>query len=365
MSRFIKLVAIVAAVAAAVLLVLFLRARSNDGPEPVDAAPLPARPAPIGTNGLSDADRATYYHLSEGGELYPLDWLLALEVEYPGTNGGPGLRRPFLANIERYGLLPDPKRPGNPYGLPVGVTFGRSHLSGQMMMGLNCTACHVGQVEYGAHAVRVDGGPSMGFINAFVVDMLTETQKTLVSPRRLTRFWSRVREFRAARRALGTAGEPDETPAPDEGWLSRLNELLTNNRGLLEGKVAALRNVPTLKAAAAVEYARRLRPDRRVWCRSQRVVRIDSVERHAIGCAGELSARLGNGTDRLAAMGREYELGHGAEHRPVIGCRCRIRSKYRQELGEHREPVEAGTVRVQTARAGVARCVSGDRPRQG
>jgi len=92
----------------------------------------------------------------------------------------------------------------------------------------------------------------MGFINAFVVDMLLETQKTLTSPRRLTRFWSRVRQFRAARRALGAAGEADEAPAPDEGWMNRLTEMLTNNRGLLEGKVAALRNVPTLKAAAAV-----------------------------------------------------------------------------------------------------------------
>ena len=251
-SRFVKLAAIVAAVAAVLLLVLFLRGRSDEGPEPVDAAPLPARPAPVGSNGLSDSDRAAYYHLSEGGELYPLDWLLALEVEYPGTAGGPGLRRPFLDNIERYGLLPDPKRRGNPYGLPVGVSFGRSHLSGQMMMGINCTACHVGQVEYGGRAVRIDGGPSMGFINAFVVDMLLETQKTLMSPRRLTRFWSRVRQARAARRALGASGEADETPAPDEGWLKRLTELLTNNRGLLEGKVAALRNVPILKAAAAV-----------------------------------------------------------------------------------------------------------------
>ena len=29
--------------------------------------------------------------------------------------------RPFLDNIERYGLIPDPKGPGNPFGLPVGI----------------------------------------------------------------------------------------------------------------------------------------------------------------------------------------------------------------------------------------------------
>jgi hypothetical protein len=233
-----------------ILAVYYVRARANDGPEPVDAPPLAARPVPLVSHDLTTGERASYYHQSEGGELYPLDWLLALEVETPGN---PPTRRPFLDNIERYGMLPDPKSPQNPYGLPVGVTFGRSRLSGQMMMGLNCTACHVGQVEYQGHAVRIDGGPSMAFVNKFIVDMLVETERTVASPRRLSRFWQRVREARAARRALGAAGEPGgEAPAPDEGTWSRIRELFTQNRGLLQGKIAALRAVPTLKAAAAI-----------------------------------------------------------------------------------------------------------------
>jgi hypothetical protein len=237
-------------VAAAVLVaILYFRARAADGPEPVDAPPLAARPAPVLSHDLTAEERGTYYHLSEGGELYPLDWLLALEME---TDGQPPTRRPFLDDIERYGMLPDPKGPQNPYGLPVGVTYGRSRLSGQMMMGLNCTACHVGQVEYQGHAVRVDGGPSMAYVNKFIVDMLTETERTLASPRRLSRFWQRVRDARAARRALGVAGEAGEAPAPDEGTWARIKELVTENRGLLHGKIAALRAVPTLKAAATI-----------------------------------------------------------------------------------------------------------------
>ncbi len=203
---------------------------------------------PIVSHDLTSDERGTYYHLSEGGELYPLDWLLALEME---TDGQPPTRRPFVDNIERYGMLPDPRSAQNPYGLPVGVTFGRSRLSGQMMMGLNCTACHVGQVEYGGHSVRIDGGPSMAFVNQFIVDLIVETDRTLRSPRRLSRFWHRVREARKARRALGNAGEAGgEAPAPDEGTWARIKELLTSNRGLLEGKVAALHAVPTLKASA-------------------------------------------------------------------------------------------------------------------
>jgi hypothetical protein len=240
-------------VAAAVLLaVLYVRASARDTPEPVDAPPLPARSAPMTSRDLTPEERGAYYHLSEGGELYPLDWLLALETE-TSVPGQPATRRRFLDNIERYGMLPDPKGPQNPYGLPVGVSFGRSRLSGQMMMGLNCTACHVGQVEFNGQAVRIDGGPSMAFVNRFIVDMLVETEATLSSPRRLKRFWGRVRDARAARLALGRAGEADgDAPAPDDGTWQIVKELFTHNLGLLHGKVAALRAVPTLKAAAAI-----------------------------------------------------------------------------------------------------------------
>jgi hypothetical protein len=233
--------------------ILVSRLTFDSGPSPVDAPPLPSRPAPTGENGLSGEERTKYYHLSEGGELFPLDWMLALEVEYPGQNGQPPSRRPFLDNIERYGMLPDPKSRQNPYGLPVGVSYGRSKLSGQMMIGINCTACHVGQVEYRGQAVRIDGGPSMAFINRFIVAMAQETEKTVTNPRRLARFWSRVKQVRKERRALGLAGEAaGEAPAPDETWASVVWSLLTQNRGLLKAKVAVLHSVPTLKAAAAI-----------------------------------------------------------------------------------------------------------------
>jgi hypothetical protein len=249
LSRFGKLAALLAVILAVAVAAWYVRGRREEGPAAVDAPPLPPSIVPVVSHDLTVEERGRYYHLSEGGELYPLDWLLALEQVTPGT---PPTRRPFLDNIERYGMLPDPKSPQNPYGLPVGVTFGRSRLSGQMMIGLNCTACHVGQVQYQGHAVRVDGGPSMAFVNKFIQDMVDETRLTLKSPARLSRFWKRVREARAARRALGTAGEAGEAPAPDESTWARFAGIFTWNRGLLAGKVSALQAVPTLKAAMAI-----------------------------------------------------------------------------------------------------------------
>ena len=218
------------------------------GPAPVAAAPLPPPPTPEGLNGLSENERTTFYHLSEGGELYPVDWLLALEVE--STTGDGTLQvRPFLENIERYGLLSDPKSVGNPDGLPVGVSLGRGKLEGVEMIGLNCTACHVGQVQYQGHAVRVDGLGNMALINGFLKDLVGETQKTVESPRRLARFWHRVRAVRATRRSRGSE---TDVIAEDERMVNRVIGIFTKNRELLEAKLEVLKCTPTLQRSLTI-----------------------------------------------------------------------------------------------------------------
>ena len=150
--------------------------------------------APLGANGLSAEERQQYYHLSEGGEAFPIAWLLALEQQV--TINGRTVYRPFLENIERFGLIPDPPSRYNPYGLPVGVTAGYGKITGQQMMGLNCTGCHVGELHYNGRAFRVDGGPSMAYINAFITAIVNETSATAEDRGRRLRFldrWRRVR----------------------------------------------------------------------------------------------------------------------------------------------------------------------------
>ena len=103
--------------------------------------------------------------------------------------------RPFLENVERFGFVPDPPSRYNPYGLPVGVTAGYGKLTGQQMMGLNCTACHVGELHYNGRAFRDDGGPSMAYINAFIKAIVDETVATAENRQRRLRFldrWRRV-----------------------------------------------------------------------------------------------------------------------------------------------------------------------------
>lgn len=212
-----------------------------------DAPPMPPAIAAFGENGLTAQDRGAFYHLSEGGELFPLDWALALEIERAVADGTVQVR-PFLDNIERYGLLPDGKHQGNPYGLPVGVSVAKAKTTGIEMIGLNCAACHVGQVQYQNRALRVDGAGNMALINRFLQDLATETERTIESPHRLARFWERLRAIRKERRAAGTEGQGAE----DERFVRRLVHLFTRNRGLLEAQVNALRNVPTLSRSLAI-----------------------------------------------------------------------------------------------------------------
>ena len=111
-----------------------------------DATPA-AQPARQGgyENGLSAEKRSRFYHLSEGGEIYPVDWLLALETSGTDASGNTP-SRPFVETLERFGFLPDPVSQENPYGLPVGMTVAKSPVTGLDNVGLNCATCHVGEL---------------------------------------------------------------------------------------------------------------------------------------------------------------------------------------------------------------------------
>ena len=71
-------------------------------------------------NGLTPGQRETFYHLSQGSEIMPWILLTAVDVADPDST------KPFVENLQRYGLLPDPARKD---GLPVGLTVAPSRLA--------------------------------------------------------------------------------------------------------------------------------------------------------------------------------------------------------------------------------------------
>ena len=228
--------------------------------------------APIGTNGLSAEERQQYYHLSEGGEAFPIAWLLALEQKV--TINGRTTYRPFLENIERFGLIPDPPSRFNPYGLPVGVPMGYGKITGQQMMGLNCTACHVGELHYNGRAFRVDGGPSMAYINAFITAMVNETQATAEDRGRRLRFLDRWRRVQlvplpdypitrtAAVQTAGTSAGTDAGYSSDETLDSATPNVvwrvLAGLRTALSNRALLMDKLHTFKAVKLVAQAQSL-----------------------------------------------------------------------------------------------------------
>jgi len=211
-----------------------------------------------GSNGLSQDEREIYYHLSEGGEVYPISWLLALE-QAVATPEGPVVYRPFLENIERFGLIPDATTPRNPYGLPVGVSVGNSKITGMQMMGVNCTMCHVGEVHYKGTAIRVDGAPTMGYVNAFLTALADETKATFASPTRLARFLNRRRHVET--KTIPKPSDGDEDVVPDSAFKRTETDgdflfdfffHFASKNGLLTSKAASLKTLDLVTQAMAI-----------------------------------------------------------------------------------------------------------------
>jgi hypothetical protein len=134
-------------------------------------------------NGLTAAQKQTFYHLSQGSEILPWILLTAVDVADPGS------ARPFVDNLERYGLLPDPARDG----LPVGLTVSSNPFTfGMDFVGVNCAACHVSELRHGNKAVRVDGAPNMFNLQLFYSEAIEAVLATTSDRGKLWRALKRL-----------------------------------------------------------------------------------------------------------------------------------------------------------------------------
>lgn len=183
----IRTLRLVPTLAAGLVLSSCLGCRDGDGgtEPPPDLPPAPTTVVDLEV-GLTAAQRVRWRRTSEGSDLIPVAILRALVDVNTGET--------FDKSLPRYGFLPATAGPDNPYGLPVGWTTGVPELSllKTEFVGLNCSACHTGQIEAvqddGSRvALRIDGAPNMADIEAFavaaeqsVVAMLEDPVKALL-----------------------------------------------------------------------------------------------------------------------------------------------------------------------------------------
>ena len=152
----------VRAILSLTLPLVLLGCQSKKNQQPV-LTPAPA--VEILENGLGP-DRNTFYHTAEGSEIFPRVYLDAAQ-----TRDTPS--KPFLSTLEDYGLIRDGQPSDtDPISLGyIGLTVSKNKETKVDLVGVNCAACHVGQIETAdGKRIRIDGAPNMfdiiGFFNA-------------------------------------------------------------------------------------------------------------------------------------------------------------------------------------------------------
>lgn len=156
-----------------------------------------------------------WYEASQGSRLLPLSWARALEM----ADGA----EPFLgaAHVERLRYLPNPDTPGLPVGFVVdrtpskqlgwtAMTWRANQPEAEPWLGLNCSACHTGEVSYGGKSLRIQGGQGLGDFQTLMSDLRAALVRTRDDPAKFDRFAKAVLTGKDAEgRALDTPENRD------------------------------------------------------------------------------------------------------------------------------------------------------------
>ncbi len=177
--------------------------------------------------------RTWFYHSPQGTELLPYKWFLALEQPHIKVFGAV----PKFADTDylaRFGFLPDSASALNPDGLPVG--FAKDTITdvntGQRVevVGLTCSACHTGQIEYRGKGVRIDGGAATLDLASFQTELGYAVAFTDKIPGRFDRF---------ARAVLGDNASAGDKQKLRQDFEAFLNAGLAEKNAADAGKLYA------------------------------------------------------------------------------------------------------------------------------
>jgi hypothetical protein len=140
--------------------------------------------------GWTQAERATYYQISQGSTVLDYNIFLNLEVA-----DGEALFRSD-ANSDRYGMTIQPANPQtNPDGLPVGLSktvTTEGPWKGEQV-GLTCAACHNTEITYQGKRIRIDGGAGNHFdMMAYIYGLDDALQATLTDQAKFDRLADRI-----------------------------------------------------------------------------------------------------------------------------------------------------------------------------
>lgn len=141
--------------------------------------------------GWTDTQRQRYYHTSQGTRMLPYAWFMALEQpsRYPAQASPAFHDRDYLAT---FGFITDDDKAAYNAGQPLPIGFAITGADGSAQkppwMGITCAACHMGEMRYKDHLIRIDGGAAMVNLGAFEQATQQALKATLATPERFERF---------------------------------------------------------------------------------------------------------------------------------------------------------------------------------
>ena len=142
--------------------------------------------------GWSTKEREWFYSTSQGSQLMPYAYYLALEQA--------GNNRPFNdpANLQKFRCIPRSRDASNPDGLPVGFVadpdspLPKGFIKDRRSLGFTCAACHTGQINYKGTAIRIDGGPSLADFDSLTKALEASLKATFNQNAKFDRFARKV-----------------------------------------------------------------------------------------------------------------------------------------------------------------------------
>ncbi len=167
--------------------------KGDVAPEPPPANPPKdvVTEIPRGQNHVEGFDPDVLQFTDQGSGFFPMSIVQALNDSKTG--------KPYLENLERFGLVPGAKSKRNPKGFPVGIVTNIIKNEGDgreiEMFGFTCAACHTSDFHYKGQTVRVDGGAGGFYVDALGDQIGASLKATLENPDEFLAFLRRYARY--------------------------------------------------------------------------------------------------------------------------------------------------------------------------
>ena len=196
-----------------------------------------AKPAIEATsiNRLSGFDADTFHYANQGSGFFPLDVVKALIDSET--------KKPYLDNLERFGLVSGTKSERNPNGFPIGIVTNTVQVGTMSveMFGFTCAACHTSEIRYQGKAMLVEGGSGLFYVDALGDAIANSMNELKQDKKKLLSFVGRLVQQLAKKDGVELQGIDEFEKLVEEGTFgAKLEQHIIDRFSFLSGDLKSL-----------------------------------------------------------------------------------------------------------------------------